>query len=237
MNRFLTRPLYLQVRDALIERIATGQWKPGETVPNEGDLARDLGVSPGTMRKALDLMESMRLLTRRQGRGTVVNDPSAGELATRFNSLRSTSGAALVDEVMVGEIAEGAANEFESVRLRLTSTDRVFRFPRRRSLQGRPYLAEDVSLPATLFPGLGDEQYPVSEITSLAARYGLLLGRAEERVTIGNAPLEVAGALGVALQAPLLVLDRVVFSLDGRPIEWRHAWCHLAGGHYFAELK
>jgi GntR family transcriptional regulator len=189
------------------------------------------------MRKALDLMESMRLLTRRQGRGTVVNDPSAGDLATRFNSLRSPSGAAPVDEVTVGEITEDAANELECVRLRLTAADRVLRFSRRRSLQGRLYLVEDVLLPATFFPGLGDEQYPASEITSLAARYGLLLGRAEERVSIGNASLEVAEALGVAVQAPLLLLDRVVFSLDGRPVEWRLAWCHLPDGHYFAEMN
>jgi GntR family transcriptional regulator len=182
-------------------------------------------------------MESMRLLARRQGRGTVVNDPSAGDLATRFNSLRSTSGAAPVDEVRVGEISEGAAKELECVRLRLTVADRVLRCSRRRSFQGRPYLVEDVLLPATLFPGLGDEQYPASEITSLAARYGLLLGRAEERVNIGNASLDVAEALGVAVQTSLLLLDRVVFSLDGRPVEWRLAWCHLPDGHYFAEMN
>ena len=64
MNRFLTRPLYLQLRDALVERIARGQWKPGAAVPNEQDLAREFGVSPGTMRKALDLMESMRASSR-----------------------------------------------------------------------------------------------------------------------------------------------------------------------------
>jgi GntR family transcriptional regulator len=71
----------------------------------------------------------------------------------------------------------------------------------------------------------------------LAARYGLLLGRAEERVSIGNAPLEVVEALGLALQAPVFLLDRVACSLDGRPVEWRLAWCHLPEGHYLAELK
>ena len=55
-SRFLTRPLYLQVRDALAARIAGGEWKPNSAIPNEGDLAREFGVSSGTMRKALDLM-------------------------------------------------------------------------------------------------------------------------------------------------------------------------------------
>ena len=53
-GRFLNRPLYLQLRDALAERIAGGDWKPGNAIPNESDLAREFGVSTGTMRKALD---------------------------------------------------------------------------------------------------------------------------------------------------------------------------------------
>lgn len=56
-QRFATRPLYLQVRDFLAERIARGEWKPGAAIPNEGDLAREFGISTGTIRKALDLLE------------------------------------------------------------------------------------------------------------------------------------------------------------------------------------
>ena len=69
-DRFTTRPLYLQLRDALAERISSGNWRPGAIIPSESDLAREFGVSPGTMRKALDLLESERVLIRRQGRGT-----------------------------------------------------------------------------------------------------------------------------------------------------------------------
>jgi hypothetical protein len=53
------------VRDALVSRIASGQWKPNAPIPKESDLAREFGVSSGIMRKALEIMESERLLTRR----------------------------------------------------------------------------------------------------------------------------------------------------------------------------
>jgi hypothetical protein len=33
-----------------------------------------------------------------------------------------------------------------------------------------------------------------------------------------------------------MVLDRVVFALDGRPIEWRVGWCHLVDKYYRAEM-
>jgi GntR family transcriptional regulator len=158
MNHFLTRPLYLQLRDAMVERIATGQWKPGTMVPNEGDLAREFGVSPGTIRKALDLMEAMRLLTRRQGRGTVVNDPSSEELAGRYTNLRRADGGALSDDVKSGEITEGPANETECIRLRLAKDDRVFRAHRRRLHEARAYMVEEASMPTALFPSLADDQ-------------------------------------------------------------------------------
>ena len=75
------RPLYLQVRDALLERITNGTWKPQMAIPNELELAREMGVSPGTMRKALELLEAEHLVTRRQGRGTFVNDQASEQLA------------------------------------------------------------------------------------------------------------------------------------------------------------
>ena len=75
-TRLVIRPLYLQVRDALVERIGKGEWKPGAAIPNEVDLAREFGISSGTMRKALDLLEDQRVVTRSQGRGTYINDHS-----------------------------------------------------------------------------------------------------------------------------------------------------------------
>jgi GntR family transcriptional regulator len=206
-------------------------------IPNEGDMAREFGVSPGTMRKALELMETMRLLTRRQGRGTFVNDPSSENLAARYSNVRNADGTTISGEVTCGEVVEKAASERECERLWLNKEDRVFRFQRMRLDKGRPYLLEDVSVPTALFPGLGDEQDPSPGVSVLAALHSILLGKAEERVTIGGASVEVAEALAVPLGSPVMNLDRVVFGLDGRPVEWRLAWCHLADCYYLAQMK
>ena len=56
MGRLSAKALYLQVRDTLAQRIASGEWKPGSAVPNEADLALEMGVSAGTVRKAVELM-------------------------------------------------------------------------------------------------------------------------------------------------------------------------------------
>ena len=61
------KPLYQQVKDLLIERLIGGYWRPGDLLPSEMQLAEQLGVSQGTVRKALDEMTAGNLLVRRQG--------------------------------------------------------------------------------------------------------------------------------------------------------------------------
>ena len=62
------RPLYRQVRDILVKRIADGVWQPGQILPSESEVAADLGVSQGTARKALDSLTADHFVVRRQGR-------------------------------------------------------------------------------------------------------------------------------------------------------------------------
>ncbi len=114
---FSRKPLYLRVRDALAELIARGAWKPGFPVPSEQDLARQFGVSSGTMRKALEQMAAERLTVRRQGRGTFVAD-----LAMRgasLDNLYGQDGERIGGRAQVVEIAAGAATAPERARLRL----------------------------------------------------------------------------------------------------------------------
>src|SRR4029453_7606390 len=91
-SRLFIKPLCLQVRDALVERIGKGEWKPGMAIPNEVDLSREFGISSGTMRKALDLLETERVLSRKQGRGTFVNDHSSTSFASRFWRISASDG-------------------------------------------------------------------------------------------------------------------------------------------------
>jgi GntR family transcriptional regulator len=235
-DRFSKKPLYLQLRDLLAERITTGDWKPGEAIPNESSLAREFGVSAGTMRKALDMMEAERLLTRRQGRGTFVNDQTSDKLCLRFTNLRAANGQLPEGEITVAHVAQDAASEDECRRLQLGRGDRVYRIQRTWLHKGDPIMIAQAVVPAAHFPGLEAAAEAACHITGLAQRYGILLGKAEERLSIGRAKDAVAAALGVAPGTPIMVLDRVVHALDGRPVEWRVGWCDLGDKYYRAEI-
>ena len=231
------RALYLQVRDALLQRIASGAWKPGSAIPNESDLAREMGVSAGTVRRALQVMEADRLVARRQGRGTFVKDHTCDAQADRLSNLRTADGQRANGQVLSVEIRTATANELECARLGLHADDTVYRIHRVRHHRGRVFTVEDVTLPAVLFPGLAADKPIADSIGVLAQEYGILLGNVEERISMRVPPAAVANTLLVAPDTPVMVLDRVVFMLDhGRLVEWRLVHCQPAGTYYSAVM-
>jgi GntR family transcriptional regulator len=235
VGRFSTRPLYLQVKDMLIQRIAAGSWKPGAAIPNEIELSRELGISVGTVRKALDEMESERLISRRQGRGTFVIDQTSNEHAVRFSNIRDLDGIKIAGETDGFTVVAATAGEAEVRRLQLRNGEPIYRLRRVRTHNNVPLMTEESTVSQARFPLLAKED-DVPSIVVLAQRNGVLLGRAEEKIGAAIADGEIAKLLKVADGAPLLTLDCVVFAIDGRPIEWRRAHCRLGDNHYFAEM-
>ena len=77
-------PLYSQIKALILQSLQAGEWKPGEAIPSEIDLASRYGVSQGTVRKAIDELAAENLVIRRQGKGTFVATHAARQVQTRF---------------------------------------------------------------------------------------------------------------------------------------------------------
>src|SRR5215212_10884032 len=103
------RPLYRQVRDVLVKRIADGVWQAGQALPSEPDIAADLGVSSGTVRKALDEMTAENLVVRRQGRGTFVARHDEARILFQFFKLARDDGERRFPESKIVEVQTGPA--------------------------------------------------------------------------------------------------------------------------------
>jgi GntR family transcriptional regulator len=236
--KFSKRPLYLQVRDRLAQRIARGEWKPGSMLPSEDELAREVGVSIGTMRKALDGLEEERLVLRRQGRGTTVVDQASEANLNRFNKVTDESGHPIGGDIEMLRQTTRRADEIEQARLRLDASQIVVRTERLRRERGRPLMYEEASLALARLPGLDAADIGNYRLLALAQRSGVRLAWANEQVSMAKATPPVAKLLDVRLGSPLLKLDRVVFTDDEQPVEWRLGLCHLPGAAaYAASMK
>jgi GntR family transcriptional regulator len=234
-QKFSKRPLYLQVRDLLAQRIAQGEWKPGSMLPSEDELARELGVSMGTMRKALDGLEEERLVLRRQGRGTSVVDQTSDAMLNRFNGITDESGKPIGGDFEVLQQTTRHADAVEQARLQLGSTEMVLHITRLRRDRGRPLMYEEVSLALSRLPGL-DVADAGNRLLAIAQNCGVRLASAEEEVRLAQAPPVVARHLGVEPGTILLKLDRVIVTDEDRPVQWRVGFCHLPGTAAYAVL-
>ena len=85
-------PLYRQIKNLILQSLEGGEWRPGDVIPSETELALRYNVSQGTVRKAIDEMAADNLLVRRQGKGTFVASHSDPRAFFRFLRLAAING-------------------------------------------------------------------------------------------------------------------------------------------------
>lgn len=231
------KPLYQQVRARLTQRISDGSWAAGIIIPSEIQIAAELGVSQGTVRKALDDMTAANLLVRRQGRGTFVATHDESRILFQFFKLQLDTGERVFPESEVLDVQIHAATQQEAAKLALFAKEPVIRIRRVRSLDGRRCIIEMIILPSALFEGIEKGEIPNNLYDTYARRFGVTVGGGIETLKAVAATDEHAKDLGVTAGHPLLLIDRVASALDGRPVEWRVSLCNTATMQYITQLR
>lgn len=228
-SRLNALPLYIQVRDVVLEKILSGYWQPGSPIPNEYGLSQELGVSIGTIRKALDILEDEGLLTRKQGRGTYVRDFE--ERPMSFSNVVDHNGDRIIPTIQGGSSELISADATLAEKLGITVGAPILCIKRTCVHLGKPFKWECCYLPAQLFPKLPDELHNF-RISSLAQRNSIAIGKRTERVDPATATDEDAERLKIEPGKQLLALDRIIYSLDKRVIERRVARCNVTNIKY-----
>jgi len=232
-------PLYRQVKQILLERIASGVWRPGDLLPAEPRLGQDLGVSPGTVRKALDELEAEHLVTRQQGRGTFVATHTPMSSLFHFFRLVDEQGRRV--EPTGRELAreQALASPEERAHLQLPARARVLRLRRLRRADGHGALLESIVVPTRFFPDL--RAYPGELPNTLYDLYQRGYGKTVRRVAEWLRAIAVedpatAGLLGLQVGAAVLEIDRIAYTFDDVPVEWRHSLVDTRSLRYVSEL-
>lgn len=231
-----SRPLYSQIRELLIGRMLSGDWRPGHMLPSEFKIAEEYGVSQGTVRKAIEDMEVDRLVVRRQGKGTFVIARALPATHFQFFRIASDNGGKLLPSVnRTLFIRKEAATAAEIKALELKRDAQVYRFHRVRSFNNVPALLEQITLPETIFPNF-DELYradPQPHVyVFIERKYGVVSMRAEEQLRAVAATEDEATALSLKPGTPLLRIDRVGYGIGDKPFEMRVLLCHTVAHHY-----
>jgi GntR family transcriptional regulator len=232
-------PLYRQIKDLLLDGLRSGEWRPGEAIPSEIELAARFRVSQGTVRKAIDELAAENLLVRRQGKGTFV--ATHGEPQVRFRFLRLTpdSGEAVAAERELLEFRRARASAELARLLELKPGEPVIMLKRRIAFDGSPVLLEEVWLPGNRFKGITaaaitDHQGALYNL--FETEFGTRMVRAEERLKAVSADAAAAELLGVEPGHALLQVERLSFTYGDTPVEWRRGVYKTDRHYYRSEL-
>ncbi len=230
-------PLYQQIKALITRSLQEGEWKPGELIPSEADLAARYGVSQGTVRKAIDELAADNLLMRRQGRGTFVTTHHEEQVKFRFLRLvpDAPRGEALRMERRFLECHRVRAATDVARLLDIKQGDMVLEIRRVLHLGGAPVVYEDIYLPGAAFRGLTAERlerYTGPLYALFESEFGTRMVRAEEKLRAVSASADEAALLAVEPGQALLSVERLSFSYGDRPVELRRGLYSTAHHHY-----
>jgi GntR family transcriptional regulator len=231
------RPLYRQVKDVLVRRIADGVWAAGGVLPSEPDIAADLGVSHGTVRKALDELAAENLVVRRQGKGTYVARHDEERILFQFFKVIPDTGERRFPDSRILGVETRDADADAARILNLRKGARVVAIERLRTLADKVCILERIVLPRALFPGIEKRDLPNNLYELFRAEFGVSIARATERLKAVAASRRGAKHLDVLAGTPLLAVDRTAFAIDGAPVEWRVSLCRTDTVHYLLDLR
>ncbi|RXZ45533.1 GntR family transcriptional regulator [Crenobacter cavernae] len=226
-NKLRRQPLYEQIKQLLLRRIAEGEWQENASLPSEWELAEELSVSQGTVRKALTELVAEGVLYRQQGRGTFVAEAASDWGEARLQTIGTLSGRqeSLMQELL-GCWKSNAPEEVSELMglRRLVPMIRVRQLWR---LGGQPVALDDAYLPADRFEGLEARwlRQAGGVYAALQRRFGVRPKTVMEQMRISALNREDAQLLMVAADTPVLAVTRLSTSIEGDPVEWRMRYC------------
>lgn len=224
-------PKYFLLSQHLRQQIASGELRPETQMPTEEALAKTFAVSRGTVRKAIDLLESQRLVRREQGRGTFVADPVTDRLVgfslSNFAQEMQWQQRRPSTQVLRQEIVPASAEI--AAQLDVAVEEPVITICRLQLADNQPILYEERFLRATLCPPLATEDVENQSIHWLLVhKYELPLVRVTHTVEIRPAEPQIANLLQIPAESRVFAVDRLTYTLVAGEVKtavYYHALC------------
>ena len=232
-------PLYRQIKSLILKSLEGGEWRPGDMIPSEMELASRYNVSQGTVRKAIDELAADNLLLRRQGKGTFVASHSDPRAFFRFLRLTSLNGEIDSSRSIPLECWRAKAGQEAARVLELKLADPIIIVRRVLEFSAKPVVVDEIYLPGETFSGLSLDMlkdWHGSLYSLFESQFGVRMVRAEEKLRAVAADRNAAELLRVREGSPLLSVERVSYSYGDRPVEWRRGLYSTADHCYVNEL-
>lgn len=228
-------PLYIQISELLHREIAAGHYPVGERLPVEADLAVQLGVAVGTLRKALAKLEEDGMLERRQGSGTYVKSTLNDKAIYQLFRLELIEGGGMPRANTLS--VEGCTDAAVATQLGLPEQTPLWRIRRVRLLNSKPAAGEEMWIDQRHDPNLNADVLHESLYKHYRDHFDFWISRIEDRISCTGAPDWVAGWLSKDVGAMVGYVERLSWSNKERIEEFSRTWFDPDVVRYISRLS
>ncbi len=231
--------LYGRIREELRERIRSGAWRPYDRVPSESALTKQYAVSRVTVRQALGDLENEQVIFKVPGKGSFVAPGKPFQELGRLQGFAEAMGAMGHDTFnRVLSVTTEGASAVVAERLQLEPGAPVTEIRRVRELGGQPVSLDLTWLPSHLGERVAREALATRDIFAvLEADCGASLAHADLVIEAVLADAQQASLLDIAPGSPVLHIERLTHTRDGRPVDYEHLYCRCDNFQYHLRLK
>lgn len=227
LERTTPQPLYQQISQWMHQQIRSGAWPEYYKLKSEMDLASELGVNRGTIRKAMSDLIAQGQLVRIHGRGTFVASRTLDQpLAERLIGVSEDfieKGIAFETRVM--EQSVQTPDPGIASLLALPTSARVFVLKRVRLVGGTPLVVMENFVAYDHCPGIERVDLGTHRLfETLEGEFRLKLDWGRRTFQAQPATEGVAEQLHIGIGEPVMALEQLVYLRDGSPIELSHVW-------------
>jgi GntR family transcriptional regulator len=234
-----SNPLYKEVKNRLMRGLVAGEWKPGQAIPSESQLADRYDVSVGTIRRAVDELVAEKIVQRQQGSGTfVATHTEDRQLYYFFHIVGKNDGKEPPTHELLSFHRVNADGQ-TALRLQIAPGTPVYRIHNVLRLSGKPVIFDDITLPAASFPDLTKALFAARAGTIYGmyqTRYGINVIRISERLSAARASAQHAAGLKIRPGEPALIIKRVAYTYHDTPVEYRVSCVNTVQHEYLSDL-
>lgn len=240
MNKVISYvPLYEQVKKDILKRIIAGDWSPGSFLPNEFVLAKQYGVSQGTLRKALNELTAEKHLVRYQGKGTAVSIIEDDKFLFPFFFLSRRDNKYIPPVSQIASIIKINAPADIASHLQINENDEILEIKRIRILENECVINETVyiSLKITGDICFEQNQLPNTLYIYYQNKCGIKIHRVTEDIEAVLPDSDDVKKLKIPKTQPVMKISRTSYDIQDRIVEYRISKINTKNYIYHASLK
>ena len=220
----MNKKLYQTVIDFINNQISSGELSIGDLIPSESQLSKLLGVSVGTVRKAIDKLENTKVLYRQHGKGTYISDHGFDNSIFNFFSYGNQSDPVLQIKKTTPVRKKIKANALIAKELEITESDDVVYLERRGFIDNQnPIIIEKSWWILSAIEGLQEPSLHIPDVLYVVIfkEFGTQINYSQEVLTAGIADEEIAKILQISQGDPVVILNRHSYAKDKGLVEYR----------------